>query len=62
MAIYDVLGRQVASLVDGPQPPGRHAVSWNGRDGSGGRVGAGIYFVRMQAPGHAETRKVTRLR
>jgi len=33
--IYDVSGRLVKSLVDGPMPAGRHELSWNGRSESG---------------------------
>jgi len=51
LAIYDLLGRRVASLVDGFQPAGRHEVSWNGRGDGGARIWPGIYFVRLEAAG-----------
>ncbi|NBC15949.1 MAG: T9SS type A sorting domain-containing protein [Bacteroidetes bacterium] len=49
LTVYNVLGAQVARLVDRVQPAGRQQVSWNGTDASGRRVSAGVYFVRMQA-------------
>ncbi len=49
LVIYDVTGRQVASLVDVAMEPGNHSISWAGR-GDGGRFAeAGVYFLRMRA-------------
>ncbi len=42
--IFDALGRQVATLVDGPEEPGRHVVSWDAR-----KARSGTYFCRMKA-------------
>lgn len=46
IAVYDILGRQVARLVDGKQPTGRHQVQMDGSE-----LASGKYFVRMQAGG-----------
>lgn len=40
--VYDILGREVATLVDGITPPGEHTVSWDPGDRS-----SGIYYCRM---------------
>jgi hypothetical protein len=48
LAVYNVLGRRVATLVDGEQPAGFHTVYW---DGSG--FSSGLYFLRMQARGQS---------
>jgi hypothetical protein len=47
LMIVDVTGREVATLVDGERPPGRHRVVWEAR---GGRAAAapGVYFARLQ--------------
>jgi hypothetical protein len=45
--IFDVRGALVGVLADGVQPPGRHEVEWDGRDGRGMRVPSGVYWVRM---------------
>jgi hypothetical protein len=60
--VFDVGGRRVQTLVNGPVAPGRHTVSWNGRDAAGKRTAAGVYFARMEAPGFSQVRKVTFLR
>lgn len=49
LAIYDVRGRQVQSLVREVMPAGSRVVSWNGSDAGGRPVPPGIYFARLQA-------------
>ncbi|MEK9138769.1 MAG: FG-GAP-like repeat-containing protein, partial [Bacteroidota bacterium] len=47
--IYNLLGQEVASLVDGEELSGHHAVEWNGRSTSGFPVSSGVYFYRVDA-------------
>jgi hypothetical protein len=49
LAIYDVVGRQVRSLVSGRQPAGAGTAMWDGRDDSGSLVERGVYFARLRA-------------
>lgn len=58
LRIYGVDGRLVRTLVDGIEPAGRQSITWDGRDGRGVRVAAGVYFYRLDAPGFSETRKM----
>jgi hypothetical protein len=37
-------------------------LTWDGRDSSGREVAAGVYFVRLEAAGVNETKKITLLR
>jgi flagellar hook assembly protein FlgD len=60
--VYDLLGRRVRTLVDGPLEADRHSRTWDGRDDDGSPAAAGIYFVRMSAPGWTATRKAVLLR
>jgi len=53
LRIYDVLGREAATLVYGEKAPGRHSVVWNAAS-----FATGLYFVRFQADGFAQTRKL----
>lgn len=52
LAVFDVRGRRVETLVDGPVSAGRHPVMWSSR----GRPG-GVYFIRFRADGFAATQK-----
>jgi hypothetical protein len=56
--LFDVVGRHVRTLVDGPASPGRQVVVWDRRDDRGNAVGLGIYLCRMDAPHYTETRKL----
>jgi len=49
LAVYNVLGHEVALLVNSWQTPGFKKVIWNGRDRQGKRVTAGVYFYRLEA-------------
>ena len=51
LQVFDLSGRRVASLAEGPREAGRHEVRWNATDASGARVGAGLYFARFSTPG-----------
>jgi hypothetical protein len=61
VAIYDLAGRQVARLAQGVFPAGDHLVQWDGRSG-GGPAGAGIYFLRIDTPAGALSRKLVLLK
>ncbi len=58
LAIYDVLGRRVRTLVAGLQPAGSRTITWDGKDQNGSRVSSGIYFYRLTAGGFVETKKM----
>jgi hypothetical protein len=62
LSVFDVSGRRVRGLGTAGVPPGRYRLVWVGEDDSGGRVASGVYFVRMVAGAHRETRKVVWVR
>lgn len=49
VVVTDILGRIVRELHDGPAAAGRHLLRWDGRDGRGIPVAAGVYVCRLQA-------------
>ncbi len=49
LAIYNVSGRQVRTLVEDNQAPGIYRVAWDGTDDQQRRLGSGVYFARLQA-------------
>ena len=46
--IYDVLGNEVRTLVNGNKPAGNHLIVWDGKNNLGENVGTGIYFYQLQ--------------
>lgn len=49
LAIYNLLGQKVKTLVNEKIAAGDHYVVWDGRNDHGGIVGSGIYFLKMVA-------------
>ncbi|MFO7609005.1 MAG: FlgD immunoglobulin-like domain containing protein [Candidatus Krumholzibacteriia bacterium] len=49
LEVFDVRGRLVRTLADGPAPAGAGEVRWDGRAGDGRAAAAGVYFYRLQA-------------
>jgi hypothetical protein len=62
LRVYDVTGRLVRTLLDGPVEAGAHTLDWNGRNADGRDVASGVYFYRLQADGREATRKMVMLR
>jgi hypothetical protein len=62
LAVYDLRGRRVATLAGGLHDAGRHAVTWDGRDGRGAACASGVYLARLQAAGAAATVRLTLVR
>ena len=62
LAVFDLAGQRVATLVRGKRRAGTYAVRWKGRDGSGGQLASGVYLYRLRAGVRAETRKLLLLR
>jgi hypothetical protein len=57
LCVFDATGRRIATLRNGTQPAGQHSVSWDGRDASGRRVPAGVYFCRFVAGSFQQARR-----
>jgi hypothetical protein len=47
LSVYTPEGRLVTDVVDENMGPGSHSAIWNGRDGSGNKMGSGIYYYRL---------------
>lgn len=62
LAVYDVTGRLVRTLVDQDMAPDVYSVAWNGTDRSERRVASGIYFCRIEAGSFVRTNKMLLLR
>ena len=58
LRIYDVLGREIRTLRSEFLPAGYYITIWNGTDSSGRVVPSGVYYYRLQAGSHSETKKM----
>ena len=59
LRIFDLQGRVVRTLADdATKAAGEYDATWDGRDGQGRAVGAGVYFARLTSDGRTEMREV----
>ncbi len=61
LMVYDVLGRRVRQVWDGPLGVGSHRFTWDGRDAAGRAVAAGVYVYQVAVDGRVEAKKMTKL-
>ena len=62
LEIFNIRGQTVRRLIDRVQPAGSHRAVWDGRDEAGRPAASSIYFYRLQAGDHMETRKMALVR
>ncbi len=62
LSIYNVSGQLVTTLTNNHHLAGKHSVHWEGTDGSGNPVSAGVYFCRLRAGAYSQTIKMVYLR
>jgi hypothetical protein len=58
LAIYNILGQRVKTLVDEACPAGIHAVVWDASDQTGQGVSAGLYFYCLRAGDYTNVKKM----
>lgn len=56
LAIYDIQGRLIRTLVHGAHSAGRYSTVWNGRDSDGQPVGSGVYVYRLTTDTFSDSR------
>ena len=61
LTVYDVLGRRVRQVWQGPLGAGSHRFVWDGRDEEGKSVAAGVYVYQVEVDGQVEAKKTTKL-
>jgi hypothetical protein len=62
ITIYDMLGRQVKTLMNQTQDAGYRSVVWNATNDYGKPVSAGIYLYQIQAGEYMQTKKMVLLK
>ncbi len=58
IAIFNILGQQVATVVNDMHDAGAHRATWNGKDSFGKPVASGIYFYQMRAGSFEQVKKM----
>jgi len=58
LAIYNLRGQLVKTLVSGALPAGHHEVMWDGTDSKGTSIATGVYLSRLEAKDFVATRKL----
>jgi len=60
LAVYDLKGRLVKSLVSGEVfPPGNHSAVWKGQDNAGHQVAGGVYLYRLKVNNFTAIERMT---
>jgi subtilisin family serine protease len=62
IAIYDIRGQLVQTLIDHEQPAGYYNLIWNGMDQHGRKLASGVYIYTFESPKFSQTRKLLLLK
>ncbi|MFQ6032624.1 MAG: T9SS type A sorting domain-containing protein, partial [Candidatus Zixiibacteriota bacterium] len=62
LKIFDVLGREIKTLVNEEQSAGIYSVLWDGKDNLGKEIGSGVYFYQLDICSVTETKKLTSIK
>jgi subtilisin family serine protease len=62
LQVFNLLGQKVRTLHSGQLPAGEHQVVWEARNDAGESVASGVYFYRLTAGNHSQSRKMVLLR
>jgi len=62
LVIYNMVGRQVVTLVNDYQQSGAREIQWNATDANGNKVSSGMYIYRLVTDSHSESRKMLLLK
>ena len=62
LKVFDVLGREVKTLINEFQPAGHFKLEWNGTDSFGNKVTSGIYFYRIETDNYNSVKKMLLLK
>ncbi len=62
LKIYDILGREVRSLLNSEQGPGVYKIEWDGKNNYGTKVASGSYIYRIEAGDFVQSKKMILLK
>jgi hypothetical protein len=58
LVVFNILGQQIKTLVNGVMKAGSYTATWNGKDEFGSSVASGIYFYRLESQSFNSTKKM----
>jgi len=58
LTVYDILGKEITTLINGRQIAGEHVVVWNGRDNDNNEVSSGLYLYELTTGEQTESKKM----
>jgi len=58
LQVYDITGKEIATLVDGYRKPGRYTFDWNAKDENGYLLTSGVYFACIKFGSSSKTIKI----
>jgi hypothetical protein len=58
LTVYDLLGKEVKTLINDIRSQGSHTVAWDGKDNAGKKVASGLYLYKLSAGTFAQTKKM----
>jgi hypothetical protein len=61
LAVFDIAGRRISTLVNETMPAGPHAMFWDGMNDSGRKAGSGTYLIKLSLDGKVVATRRTML-
>ena len=62
LKVYNVLGKEVATLVNEEKQPGVYSVEFNSYSDEGQNLSSGVYFYRLKAENYSSTKKLIHMK
>jgi hypothetical protein len=62
LKIFNILGQEVATLIDGVRPAGAYRVTWDSKSASGVPVASGVYVYQIKAGNSVDSKKMVLIR
>ena len=59
LAVYDLAGRLIRTLLKEERGMGKHTIRWNGTNNAGHSIASGSYYYELQVGDFRQTRKMT---
>ena len=62
LRVYDILGKEITTLLEKELSPGSYTISWEARDSNGQLLPSGVYFIRLNAGNYTKVIKALLMR